>query len=263
MAPRFQRFGGDSMLKRICTFSCALMLPATFAYAQTAPATTAVPAAAATTATTATIVGSTDTGVLRTGTPVSLKVSEYLTTKEKAVRVGQRVRMEVAEAVTLNGAIVIPAGSPAMGEVTDVRNKGMWGKSGKINARVLYVRVGDRQIRLTGQFDDKGTTGTAGVVTSIVVLPVAGFFVTGTSAQIPVGAPVKAFLDEDITIAFAQAAPAPLVVPAPAAVPAALPAPASTGTSAPALLASSTPAQPAAPTAAAVPAPAPAATPKP
>lgn len=240
------------MLKRICTISCALMLPATFASAQTAPATTAQPATAATAApvTTATIVGSADTGVLRTGTPVSLKVSEYLTTKEKAVRVGQRVRMEVAEAVTLNGVTVIPAGSPAMGEVTDVRNKGMWGKSGKINARALYVRVGDRQIRLTGQFDDKGTTGTAGVVTSIVVLPVAGFFVTGTSAQIPVGAPVMAFLDEDITIAFAQAAPAPLVVPVPAAVPAVVPAPASaTTTPAAAVLASTTPA-PAAPAAA-------------
>jgi hypothetical protein len=202
------------------------------------------------------IVGSADTGVLRTGTQLSLKVSEYLTTKEKAVRVGQRVRMEVAEAVTLNGAIVIPAGSPAMGEVTDVRNKGMWGKSGKINARVLYVRVGDRQIRLTGQFDDKGTTGTAGVVTSIVVLPLAGFFVTGTSAQIPVGTPVIAFLDEDITIAFAQAAPAPLVVPVPAAVPAVLTAPASPAT--PALLASSAPAQPVAAAAAVVPASAPA-----
>jgi hypothetical protein len=247
------------MLKRICTISCALMLPATFASAQTAPATTAVPTTAATT-TTATIVGSASTSVLRTGTPVALKVSEYLTTKEKAVKVGQRVRMEVAEAVTLNGAIVIPAGSPAMGEITDVRNKGMWGKSGKINARALYVRVGDRQIRLSGQFDDKGTTGTAGVVTSIVVLPLAGFFVTGTSAQIAVGAPVMAFLDEDITIAFAQAAPAPLVVPVPAVVPAVLPAPPSPATSmTPALLASSTPAQPAAPTAAVVPASAPAA----
>jgi hypothetical protein len=245
------------MIKRICTVSCALMLPATFASAQTTPATTAVPATATTTAT---IVGSADAGVLRTGTPVSLKVSEYLTTKEKAVKVGQRVRMEVAEAVTLNGAVVIPGGSPAMGEVTDVRNKGMWGKSGKINARVLYVRVGDRQIRLSGQFDDKGTTGTAGVVTSIVLIPVAGFFVTGTSAQIAVGTPVKAFLDEDITIAFAQAAPAPLVVHVPAAVPAVLTAPASAGTTAtPALLASSTPAQATAPTAAALPASAPAA----
>ncbi len=46
-------------------------------------------------------------------------------------------------------------------------------------------------------------------------LPVAGFFTTGTSAVIPMGAPVKAFIDEDVPIAFAPgAAPAPMVVPA-------------------------------------------------
>ncbi|QAY78572.1 hypothetical protein [Sphingosinicella sp. BN140058] len=61
-------------------------------------------------------------------------------------------------------------------------------------------------IRLSGAVDDKGTTGTAGVVASIAFVPVAGFFVTGTSAQIPTGAPVKAFLDEDVSVAGALAA---------------------------------------------------------
>jgi hypothetical protein len=117
------------------------------------------------------------------------------------LRVGQRINLEVAEAITLNGKVVIPAGSPATGEITDVRNKGMWGKSGKINARVLFVRVDGRQIRLTGAFDDKGVTGTAGVVAAIAFIPIAGFFTTGTSANIPTGSPVKAFLDEDLTIA--------------------------------------------------------------
>ena len=77
----------------------------------------------------------------------------------------------------------------------------MWGKSGRIEARVLNVRVGDRTIRLTGTFDDKGVTGTAGVVAAVALVPVAGFFVTGTSASIPAGAGVKAFLDEDLKIA--------------------------------------------------------------
>ena len=58
----------------------------------------------------------------------------------------------------------------------------MWGKSGRITARVLNVRVGDRLIRLTGNFDDKEVTGTAGVVGAIVFVPIAGFFLTGTSA---------------------------------------------------------------------------------
>lgn len=145
---------------------------------------------------------------------ISLKTSEPLTTEGKKLRVGQRIQLETAEAVTLNGQIVIPAGSPVVGEVTDVRNKGMWGKSGRINARVLSVRANGTQIRLTGQFDDKGVTGTAGVVAAIAFIPVAGFFTTGTSAKIPLGSNVTAFLDEDITVAFAPspAAAAPMMV---------------------------------------------------
>ena len=96
--------------------------------------------------------------------------------------------------------VVIPAGSPATGEITDLRRKGMWGKSGRITARVLNVRVGDRLIRLTGTFDDKGVTGTAGVVGAVVFVPIAGFFLTGTSAKMPAGSGVKAFLDEDLRV---------------------------------------------------------------
>lgn len=171
-------------------------------YAQgTAPARTAV------------IAGAAEQNMLRTGTPVSLRMSEQLTTLGKDLRVGHRFRMEVADPVLLNGVTVIPAGSPAMGEVTDVRNKGMWGKSGKINARLLYVQVDGRQIRLSGQLDDKGVTGTAGVVAAIAFVPVAGFFTTGTSATIPMGAMIKGFLDEDVPVQVsAGAAPAPLVI---------------------------------------------------
>lgn len=145
--------------------------------------------------------------VLRAGTPIPMKTRAMLTTKGKKLRPGERVPLEVGEAVVLNGQIVIPAGSPGVAELTTVRNKGMWGKSGGITARVLYVRVGDRQIRLSGTFDDKGTTGTAGVVAAAVLIPLAGFFTTGTSAEIPAGSPVSAFLDEDVPVAFAPGTP--------------------------------------------------------
>lgn len=138
--------------------------------------------------------------ILRAGTEVALVMAESITTNGKTLRVGQRIRLQVASPVMLGGVVVIPTGSLAEGEVTDVRNKGMWGKSGRIEARVLNVRVGDRLIRLSGTFDDKGVTGTAGVVAAIVFIPIAGFFVTGTSANIPAGSGVKAFLDEDLRI---------------------------------------------------------------
>ncbi len=104
-------------------------------------------------------VGTPGNAVLRVGTEVPLRLSEELTTKGKTLRVGNRFHLQVSEPVVVNGVTVIPSGSQAVGEITDVRNKGMWGKSGKLNARVLYVIANGRQIRLTGGFDDKGTAG--------------------------------------------------------------------------------------------------------
>lgn len=181
--------------------ACACTSPV---LAQSAAQSTVAPAAPV-----ATILAAPAGNVLRAGTRLSLRTAEPLTTEGKKLAVGQRVQLEVAEAVTLNGQTVIPLGSPVTGELTDVRNKGMWGKSGHITGRVLYARVNGAQIRLTGTFDDKGVTGTAGVVAAIAFVPVAGFFTTGTSARIPLGAPVAAFLDEDISVAFAAPAAAP------------------------------------------------------
>ncbi|ATW03885.1 hypothetical protein CHN51_10330 [Sphingorhabdus sp. YGSMI21] len=142
---------------------------------------------------------------------------EEVTTKKKSARVGQRVRMEVAAPVYVNDVVVIPAGSPAEAELTSVRNKGMWGKSGKLEARALFARVNGRQIRLTGAFDDKGVTGTAGVVGAIALVPIAGFFMTGTSAVFPMGGEVPAFIDEDVELAIQAKKAAPLTVETPAA----------------------------------------------
>lgn len=155
--------------------------------------------------------------VLRVGTEIPLRLVEELTTKGKKLRVGDRFHLETSEPVMVQGVNVIPVGSPAVGEITDVRNKGMWGKSGHLAARILYVTVNGRQIRLSGAFDDKGVVGGVGAVavSAFIAWP-AGFFITGTSARVPAGSIVKGFVDEDVPLSIAAAAEAPLVVAAPA-----------------------------------------------
>jgi hypothetical protein len=160
------------------------------------------------------------TAILRVGTEVPLRLSQELTTKGKKLRVGDRFHLETSEPIMVQGVNVIPVGSPAMGEITDARNKGMWGKSGHLAARILYVTVNGRQIRLSGAFDDKGVAGGIGAVavSAIVFLP-AGFFMTGTSARIPAGSVIKSFVDEDVPLAMPVAALAPMVVGATAPLP--------------------------------------------
>lgn len=206
----------------LLALSGAVLFCASGAAAQTAVPTTPATAPAVTPVLAPVIapvvVGAGDSAVLRVGTKVPLKLSEELTTKGKKLRVGQRFQLEVAEAVLVNDHVVIPVGAPATGEVTEVRNKGMWGKSGHLTAQVLYATVNGRQIKLNGTFDDKGTAGGVGAaaVSAVVFLP-AGFFMTGTSARVPVGAPVTAFVGEDVPLTFAPVTPNPMVVVPPAA----------------------------------------------
>src|SRR4051812_49959250 len=141
----------------------ALLLAPVQAYAQSTQASASTPI----------IAPSTTSAVLRVGTEVPLRLAEELTTKGKKLRVGDRFHLETSEPVMVNGVNVVPVGSPAVGEITDVRNKGMWGKSGHLAARILYMTVNGRQIRLSGAFDDKGVAGGGGAAaaSAVVVLP--------------------------------------------------------------------------------------------
>jgi hypothetical protein len=97
----------------------------------------------------------------------------------------------------------------------------MWGKSGYIGARVVSLTLNGRNVRVSGTFDDKGVTGTGGVIAAIAFVPLAGFLTTGTSAFIPSGSGVKGFLDEDLAFQAIQ----PQVIQAvPATTPAVAPA---------------------------------------
>ncbi|GAB7555257.1 hypothetical protein NRB_47720 [Novosphingobium sp. 11B] len=199
-----------------CAALIAHPVAAQTAAAPVAPVQTAVVASAAT------ILPAARPDIMRAGLAVALVTREELTTKKKKLRVGQRFQMEVAENITQNGVVVIPSGTPAIGEITEVRNKGMWGKSGYIGARVVSLNLNGRNVRLSGTFDDKGVTGTGGVVAAIALVPIAGFLTTGTSAFIASGSPVKGFLDEDLAFQAVQ----PQVISVPVAVPAVAPAPA-------------------------------------
>jgi hypothetical protein len=162
--------------------------------------------------------------VLATGTEIPLVLLEQLTTRNRSLRVGERFRLETSEPIQVDGVTVIPIGTPAVGEITEVRNRGMWGRSGRFVARLLYVTVNGRRIRLEGEFDDKGKSGGVGavVVSALVFLP-AGFFMTGTSAELPPGTQITGFIGEDVPLAVRQsegsvvqaAADAPIAIASP------------------------------------------------
>lgn len=141
--------------------------------------------------------------VLRSGAEIHLRTRTELNSQTN--HVGDRFELEVSDPVMLNGQVVIPAGSVATGEVTSVRRRGMWGRRGLLETRFLFLRVDDRQIRITGSGNGAGHTGTGGVAAAVLTVPVVGFLVTGTSAVIPPQTLMVAYLNEDIEVAFSPA----------------------------------------------------------
>lgn len=144
--------------------------------------------------------------VLPQGTSIRLRTLAELHSQNN--RTGERFDLEVAEDVMLNGVVVIPRGSPATGEITRVRRRGMWGRSGRLETRLLSVRANGMTVPIRGTVAERGDTGTAGVVASIAVLPIAGFFVTGTSAVLPVGTGFTGATEADTPLVLPAGTPA-------------------------------------------------------
>ena len=141
--------------------------------------------------------------ILPAGTELVLRLRHGLNSRRS--RVGDLFEMYVAEPVAVNGAIVIPAGSTAIGEVTRVRHRRSWGRRGILETSLSHVWVGDRRISITGRANDRGHPGTVPIVGAMLVSPLilgplAGFLVTGTNAEIPGGTEIVAYIDQDVRL---------------------------------------------------------------
>jgi hypothetical protein len=136
--------------------------------------------------------------VLRHGTPVLLKTVAPLSSKR--ARQGQRFDLEVLDEVRVEGMLVIPRGAHGVGEVSRVVTKGMMGKAGKLEVRVLYVEVAGKRIRLDGSASDKGASGAAPVVLAAPLIGVSAAFFRGKSAVLPAGSTIEGFVYQDMPL---------------------------------------------------------------
>lgn len=130
------------------------------------------------------------------GTPLTLSTRTQVSTKDN--KPGDRLYLDVAETLSYRGQPVIPAGSVAVAEVVRADHNGHFGKKGKLDVKLLYVETSSGPVRLSGQAYDEGTSGTITSVATMALVSPLGFLVHGTSAHIPFGTVVKAYLAENM-----------------------------------------------------------------
>jgi len=144
--------------------------------------------------------------VLQDGTPVLLTLSRNVSSAD--AHVGDSVGFEVLENVAVNGILVIPKGSVAVGTVTEAQSKRRLGRAGKLEIVLDYVRLADnRKAAIRAVKGAKGDSHVAGmaagiVATGVLFFPVAPLFllVKGNDVTVPKGAALAAYVNGDVRL---------------------------------------------------------------
>lgn len=124
------------------------------------------------------------------GTDVRLATAQPLSSKTNVK--GDLVSLTVTEDVRIGDLVAIPAGTAAVGQISDARAKGAMGMNGRLVIRPLYLQVNGRTVRLTGAEREQGSVEAGAVVGMAVLGPVF----TGRSVNIPAGTLVWAMTEK-------------------------------------------------------------------
>lgn len=123
---------------------------------------------------------------LAANTPVLLSLNSEANSRH--MRVGDTFALTVAQDVAVDGHVVIPRGTRAVGEITWRTGKGAFGKSGKMEMAIRYLDLDGRRIPIDGYHRQEGEGNTAGTAAAVLAAGViGGLVVTGRSAVVPAG----------------------------------------------------------------------------
>jgi hypothetical protein len=111
---------------------------------------------------------------------------------------GDAFVLRVDEAVALNGAVIVPVGAKAWGEVTEVEPNKALGKAGSIGAKLLHLELGDTKVPLTGEENSKGNKGGGKMALAVASFGVFGLLVQGTQGKLKAGHIINGYFASDM-----------------------------------------------------------------
>ena len=123
--------------------------------------------------------------IMPKGTMVRLMVTKEVNSRDN--HAGDRFALRVDEDVRIGRVTIVPIGTKGYGEVVDSEGSGAVGKSGKLNARLLYLDLNGRHIELDGDRHSAGSGGTGQVVGGVVAFGVFGLLMKGNNASLKAG----------------------------------------------------------------------------
>lgn len=181
--------------KLVVAAAAALLIPLAANSQQTEPA---APAAAVTAPATPAAPAQPAKLKLREGTEVRLVFAEAISSATSSE--GDRINLRVDEAVKVDGITAIPNGAMGVGTVTSAHKRGFMGKAGDLNISLDYVKVGDERVRVRASKGKEGEGRIGSTVALTVLFGPLGLLKRGKDVEIKVGAPITAFVDQDVEL---------------------------------------------------------------
>ena len=149
-----------------------------------------------------------DSDRLPAGTIVELELTEPVASSRN--QRGDKFGMRVVEAISVNGRLVIPAGSPATGQVVHAAASSGGGKAGELLLAARTVDAQGKQLSLRGMRlggagqarTDAAIGMSAALAVAVPVLAPLALFVKGREIEIPAGTRAHAKLAQDAPLEF-------------------------------------------------------------
>lgn len=123
------------------------------------------------------------TVVLRANTLIPLRMAETVGSDTHVG--GARFPLVVTEDIFVNDRLVVPAGTPAEGEVIHAAKAGMFGKAGELSITSRVLMLGERRIKLRSLYASAGQTRADLALGVGLVIPLAPFFIRGKQVIVP------------------------------------------------------------------------------
>jgi hypothetical protein len=136
------------------------------------------------------------TMTLNAGIPITLAVAQEVNSSKN--HQGDPISLTVLNDVKIGETIVIPRGTPAVGEITWRTGKGAFGKSGKIEFVLHHIDLGGQRIPIVGEYRQEGEGNTIATGVAIIAVGVFAGFVTGKRARLPMGRELMSRIAEPV-----------------------------------------------------------------
>ncbi|MGH8109681.1 MAG: hypothetical protein ACREO1_13315 [Arenimonas sp.] len=137
-------------------------------------------------------------------TPIRFTLDTAISSKTAVI--GSQFQLKVSEDLVINGVVVIPAGTPATGEIIHAQKSSVFGKAGELLLAIRYIDLHGQKIRMRSFQPYQGKDATNVAMGASFAIGMFAAFIHGGEIEMPANTLVQALVAAETSVDL-QASP--------------------------------------------------------